>query len=119
MKRDARLYLDDIAEAIQRIEEYSQHPDYNSFKKDRKSIDAIVRNFEIIGEAVNKISSALRNKYPDIPWTEMMGMRNKLIHEYFGVDTEILWKTIKENIPPLKLQVRKMAQDLEQGSAPK
>ena len=96
MKRDARLYLDDIVEAIQRIEEYSQHPDFDSFKQDRKSVDAIVRNFEIMGEAVNRIPSELRNKYPNIPWTEMLGMRNKLIHEYFGVDTEILWKTIKE-----------------------
>ena len=119
MKRDARLYLDDIVEAIQRIEEYSQHPDLDSFKKDRKSVDAIVRNFEIMGEAVNKIPSALRNRYPDIPWTEMLGMRNKLIHEYFGVDTEILWKTIKENIPQLHAQLRKILQDMEQDSASK
>ena len=119
MKRDARLYLDDIVEAVQRIEEYSPHPDYESFKQDRKAVDAIVRNFEIIGEAVNKIPSALRIKYPDIPWTEMMGMRNKLIHEYFGVDTQILWKTVKENVPQLKPQVRKMLQDLEQDSTSK
>jgi uncharacterized protein with HEPN domain len=89
LKRDARLYLDDIVVAIQRIEEYSAYSDYESFKQDRKTVDAIVRNFEIMGEAVNKIPSVLRNKYPDIPWTEMMGMRNKLIHEYFGVDTII------------------------------
>lgn len=119
MKRDARLYLDDIVEAIQRIEEYSAHPGYDSFRKDKKSIDAIVRNFEIMGEAVNKIPSALRNKYSDIPWTEMLGMRNKLIHEYFGVDTQILWKTIKENVPQLKPRVRKMLQDLEQDSTSK
>jgi uncharacterized protein with HEPN domain len=68
LKRDARLYLDDIVEAIQRIEEYSQYQDFDTFKQDRKSVDAIVRNFEIMGEAVNKIPSALRNKYPEIPW---------------------------------------------------
>jgi uncharacterized protein with HEPN domain len=113
LKRDARLYLDDIVEAIQRIEEYSAHTNFDSFKQDRKAIDAIVRNFEIMGEAVNKIPSSLRNKYPDIPWTEMMGMRNKLIHEYFGVDIQILWKTIKADIPQLEPQVRKMLEDLE------
>jgi uncharacterized protein with HEPN domain len=119
LKRDALLYLDDILEAIQRIEEYSAHSDYGSFKQDKKAVDAIVRNFEIMGEAVNKVPSVLRKKYPDIPWLEMMGMRNKLIHEYFGVDTQILWKTIKENVPQLKPQVRKMLQDLEQGSTSK
>ena len=119
MKRDARLYLDDIVEAIQRIEEYSTHSDFDSFTQDKKAVDAIVRNFEIMGEAVNKIPSVLRNKYPDIPWTEMMGMRNKLIHEYFGVDTQILWRTVKENMPQLKTQVRKMLQDLEQESTSK
>ena len=113
MKRDARLYLDDIIEAVQRIEEYSAYPDYNSFKQDRKAVDAIVRNFEIMVEAVNKIPLSLRNKYPDIPWTEMMGMRNKLAHEYFGVDAQILWKTIKENLPQLEPQIRKILQDLE------
>jgi uncharacterized protein with HEPN domain len=119
LKRDARLYLDDIIEAIQRIEEYSTHSDYISFEQDRKAVDAIIRNFGIMGEAVNNIPSTLRSKYPEIPWAEMMGMRNKLIHEYFGVDTQILWKTIKENLPQLKPQVRKMLQDLEQSSTSK
>jgi uncharacterized protein with HEPN domain len=116
LKRDALLYLDDLLEAIQRIEEYSTHPDFESFKQDKKAVDAIIRNFEIMGEAVNKIPSSLRNKYPAIPWTEMKGMRNKLIHEYFGIDTQILWKTIKENLPQLGSQVRKMLHDLEQDA---
>ena len=113
MRRNILLYLDDILEAITRVEEYSAHPDYSSFKQDKKGIDAIIRNFEIMGEAAKKIPSDLRSQYPDMPWTEMMGMRNKMIHEYYGVDTQILWKTIKDNLTQLKPQITKMLQDLE------
>ncbi len=116
MKRDPLLYLDDVLEAIQRIEEYSRHPDYSSFKNDKQAVDAIIRNFEVMGEAAKKMPVALRNKHPDIPWIEMAGMRDKLIHEYFGVNTQILWKTVKDDLPKLKSQVVTLSQELQQDS---
>ena len=113
MKRDPRVYLDDILEAIQRIEQYSSYPDYSAFEKDKKTIDAVIRNFEVIGEASKKIPLAIRRKYPDIPWAEMAGMRDKLIHEYFGVNAQILWKTIKDDLPQIKPLIKKISQELE------
>ncbi len=102
MKRDYRLYIDDIIEAIQKIKKYSKGLSFEEFSKDHMVIDATVRNFEIIGEAVKHISQKVRSKYKNIPWAAMAGMRNKLIHEYFGVNVKVLWKTIEEDLPKLK-----------------
>ena len=101
-KRDYNLYIDDILEAISKIEEYTGQLDFDKFSKNSMTIDATVRNFEIIGEAVKHISSDIKKQHPDIPWKVMAGMRNKLVHEYFGVDKKVLWKTIKEDIVPVK-----------------
>lgn len=108
-KRDAVLYLQDILISIQRIEEYTKDLSAKDFEKDWKTIDAVVRNLEIIGEAARNIPENLIEEYPDIPWNSMVSMRNKIMHEYFGVDTEILWKTIKDDLPPLKKQIEKIS----------
>jgi len=111
-KRNNRLLLLDIIESIDKIFEYTIAHDYKSFSKDSKTIDAVVRNFEIIGEATNHISQKLRNNY-DLPWDRIIGLRNVIIHENFGVDTKIIWKIIKRQLSILKKQIEKILNTVE------
>ena len=100
-----RTYIDflrDIFEHIEKIEKFTEGYDYERFIQDEKAIYAVIRCFEIIGEAVKKLPQELKDKYPTIPWSRMAGMRDKLIHSYFGVDYETLWETIKKRIPEIK-----------------
>lgn len=102
MKRDYRLYLDDILEAINKIEKYTEGLNIEQFQEDDKTIDAVIRNFTVIGEAAKHVPPSIRRKYPNIPWKEMAGMWNKLIHEYFGVRFDILWETIRKRLPQVQ-----------------
>lgn len=99
--RDIRDYLEDIALAINDIREFVSDLPYSAFVKDRKTSHAVIRSLEIIGEATRKIPQEIRQQHPDIPWSEMSAMRNKLIHEYFGVDLDIVWETIHQDLAPL------------------
>lgn len=107
-KRNVILYLQDIKDSIQKIEAYTKELSLDNFINDEKTIDAVVRNIEIIGEAANNLPLELKNKYSDVPWAEIIGARNKMIHEYFGVDIEILWKTVQNDIPKLKKEIKKI-----------
>lgn len=107
-KRESELYLQDILISIQRIEEYTKGLSSKDFEADWKTVDAVVRNLEIIGEAAKNMPEEIIEKYPEIPWSSMVSMRNKVIHEYFGVDVEILWKTTKEDLPLLKEEIGKI-----------
>ncbi len=107
-KRTIALYVDDIISSIQKIEKYTRTMTYASFAKDTMVIDAVVRNFEIIGEAARHIPKELQIRSPGIPWKEISGTRNKAAHEYFSVDTEIIWKTIQDDLPKLKKQIEKI-----------
>ena len=101
-KREYLDYIQDILEAINDIENFIKGADFNGFVRDRKTINAVVRSLEVIGEAAKKIPKDIRDKHNEIPWKKMAGMRDKLIHEYFGVDAEMVWKVAKDEIPPLK-----------------
>ncbi|MCP3930340.1 MAG: DUF86 domain-containing protein [Bacteroidetes bacterium] len=102
------MRIEDIAESIDLIFEYTSDFDFHTWKSDRKTIDAVVRNLEIIGEAASHVPDDIQERFIDIPWNQMKGIRNVLIHEYFGVDTDVLWKTIKEDLPSLREKIEKL-----------
>jgi len=106
--RDWKLRIEDILEAIGRIEHYTEGFHFDQWQKDQKTIDAVIRNFEILGEAAAHVPSDVQNHFPSVPWGKMKGIRNLLIHEYFGVDAEVLWKTIQEDLPGLKKSLVKL-----------
>jgi uncharacterized protein with HEPN domain len=114
MKREFLDYIEDIASAISNVESFTEGMSYEDFVKDNKTTYAVVRALEIIGEAVRKVPSSVRNRYPEIPWKEMAGMRDKLIHEYFGVNLRTVWDTIQKDIPPLKLLFHRILKDFQE-----
>jgi uncharacterized protein with HEPN domain len=95
-------YLNDIIEAIEKAEAFSRNMTMEEFVSDDKTLYATVRAIEIIGEASKHVPDSVRIRFPDLPWRQMSGMRDKLIHAYFGVDATVIWKTVKEDIPPIK-----------------
>ena len=113
MTRDYLVYVDDILEAIEKIDKYTRGMSLKDLSGNEMAIDAIVRNFEVIGEATKHIPENIRKKYPGIPWKIMAGMRDILIHEYFGVNTEVLWKTVKEDLPDITPQIQVLLRDLD------
>ncbi len=100
--KDDSIYIDHILASIDRIINYISDLDLSTFLNDLKTQDAVVRQLEIIGEATKKISYEFRKDNPSIPWADMAGMRDRLIHDYIDVDFEIVWKTVTESIPQLK-----------------
>ena len=100
--------LNDILNEINRIFKFVSTMTYDEFIQDEKTIYAVTRSFEIIGEATKNISDDIKNTYNQIPWSKISGMRNKLIHEYFGVDLETLWNTIKNRLPEIKQPVEEI-----------
>lgn len=97
-----RVYFDDILESIRRIEEYTKGMSYDQFRENQLVTDAVIRNLEVIGEAVKNISSETKKKYPDIEWKKIAGIRDILIHEYFGINLEIIWDVVVNKVPELK-----------------
>lgn len=94
-KRDTTLLLDDMLQSAHKIKKYTEGLDYNQFVSDDKTIDAVVRNFEIIGEAANRIDSDFRDSNPEIEWKRIRGFRNRIVHDYFGIDHEIVWSIVE------------------------
>ena len=103
--RDHLLFLEDILAAIAKIERYTQGLSFETFRENDMAVDAVIRNFEVIGEAVRHIPDNIKERYPDVEWKEAAGFRNILIHDYFGIDVEAVWDTIKNNIPTFKNHV--------------
>ena len=100
--RDWRLFLKDIRECSVRVLEYAGTMNREDFFEDRKTLDAVMRNLAIIGEAAKKIPADVRRKYPDIPWKKMAGLRDIVVHDYFGIDEDIIWDVVSVKIPELK-----------------
>ena len=116
MKREIGDYVQDIVEAMNNAMEFTNDMAYGEFVQNTKTIYAVVRAIEIVGETVKNIPEEIRKKYPEIPWRQMAGMRDKLIHEYFGVQLERVWETAKRDIPNLKPLFEKMLSDLEKSN---
>ena len=106
--RDYRLYLHDIKEAVEKIEAFTKGFTFEQFAEDVKTVDAVIRNLEILGEAAKHIPKRVKEKHPDVDWKAMAGMRNILAHEYFGVRMGIIWKTIRERLPELRRKIEEI-----------
>jgi uncharacterized protein with HEPN domain len=108
MKKDDTVYLRHIIDAIQRIEKYTKNLNQDQFTANYLVQDGVIRQIEIIGEPAKRVSNQLRNNTSHIPWKDIVGMRNKLIHDYFGVDVDAVWDTVVRDIPGLKQDIQEL-----------
>lgn len=115
MKRDITVYLKDILKNMEKAEEFIEDMSYKEFIADEKTKYAIVRCIEIMGEAVKNIPESIRKKYNEVPWKDIAGMRDKVIHFYFGIKLKRVWLALKEDIPKIKPQIRKILKDISKG----
>lgn len=109
--RDVSDYINDILAAISEIESFIKDMSFEQFEKDNKTINAVIRSLEVMGEATKRIPKSVRQKHPDIPWTKMAGMRDILIHDYMGVDLKTVWKVAQERLSALKPMLEKLQVD--------
>jgi uncharacterized protein with HEPN domain len=113
-RRTPAVYLEDILKAIEKIERFTRGLSKEEFLSNELVVDAIIRNLEVIGEATKKLPEELKNRHSNLPWKEIAGMRDVLIHGYFGVDLETVWDTVKEDLPALKKEIWVILEDLNQ-----
>ncbi len=114
-RRDYILFIEDILTCIEKIERYTSKASFEEFCGNDMAIDAVIRNFEIIGEAVKKIPEKIKKKYAYVEWKEAAGFRDVLIHDYFGIDLEAVWDTLRNNIPSFKEQIAKVLKSERKG----
>jgi uncharacterized protein with HEPN domain len=110
-KKDrSELYLKDLLDSMDQVMAYLEGMTFDEFEKDKMRIDAVLRNIQIIGEAARNISEEIKENYPDIPWRRMIGLRNIVVHAYFGVDLEMIWRISTVNIPQTQPQLEKVVE---------
>ncbi len=100
-KRDPQLLIEDMVEATNKILDFTKDMDFETFVRDEKTVDAVIRNFEIIGEASNRLPKAFKDLHTNIDWKRIVGFRNRIVHEYFGIDRSIVWNIIQDYLPNL------------------
>lgn len=110
--KDDSVYIRHILDSIERVEKYIKDVDEDEFARNTLIQDAVIRQLAIIGEAGKRISQALRKRHKDVPWKDVVGMRDKLIHDYFGVDLQAVWDTATMDVPELKKEVKKILKEL-------
>lgn len=103
--RSFRLFLEDMSLAMAKIEEYTRGQSYYEFLNDSRTVDAVIRNFEVIGESARNIPAEIKAKYPNVPWDEMYLLRNKVTHEYFGIDHMIIWDVLTNHLPANRVDI--------------
>ena len=113
MSRSYEVSIDDICECLKKIQIYTMDIAENEFEINEEKQDAVIRRLEIIGEAVKNVPDSVREKYPEIPWRNLAGLRDVVIHQYFGVSIGMIWKVAKVDVPKLKRQFRKIKSDLK------
>lgn len=107
-KRDFIVFLEDAINSIEKIEKYLQNIEFEDFCKNEMMVDAVIRNLEVLGEAIRNVPQEIKDRYPEIEWKEAIGFRNILIHNYFGIDLETIWETIKKDIPKFKKEIEEI-----------
>lgn len=117
MKRDPGDYLADILAALDETAEFTAGMSFEEFAQDRKTVNAVVRSLEVLGEAAKRIPDDLRAQAPSVPWKYMAAMRDKLIHAYFGVDLRIVWAVVKTELPPLRPEIKRLLDGLGETTA--
>lgn len=113
-QRQLSEFLQDILDTIADIEIFTENVELEAFQANREKVLAVVKSIEILGEAVKKVPDDIRNQYPDIPWKSIAGMRDVLVHEYWGIDVNIIWATVQEGLPPLKATIAEIATDVSE-----
>jgi uncharacterized protein with HEPN domain len=118
-KRVYADYLQDIVDYAEKAMRFMQDVSFDDFGDNEEKIFAVVKTLEIIGEAARHLPKSMRDKYAAVPWKQVTGMRDKMTHEYFSVDLEVVWRTVQEDLPPLRDTAKKMMEDLAQSDAAK